>query len=103
MSTYRKVAPSLRNTDDIRSDVYAIETTKASLISRTTPQIRVAADEHKHPRKATPASIPLRRTLKWAESLPPRVRPTNLLRHFARVANLIAATWASREQCTTYI
>jgi hypothetical protein len=93
MSTYRKFAPALRNVNDIRNDVYAIETMKQSLVRRLSPQLRIERDEYKHLRKASPASTPLRRTLEWVERLPPRVRPMALMRQFARVANLIAATW----------
>jgi len=103
MSTYRRFARSLRNANDIPSDVYAIETMKTSLAQRPSPQIRVGLDEHKQLRKATPADTPLRRTLVWVESLPPRVRPNALVRQFARVANLIAATWGDLEYFETYM
>jgi len=103
MSIYRKFAPSVRNANDIPSDVYAIESMKASLAHRSSPPISLGVDEHKHLRKTTPANMPLRRTLEWVESLPPRVRPMNLLRQFARIANLIAATWADLEAFETYI
>ena len=103
MSAYRKFAPSVRNTNDIPSDVYAIESMKASLARRSTPQIHLGEDQYKHLRKTTPASIPLRRTLEWIESLPPRVRPMALMRQFARVANLIAATWSDLEAFETYM
>jgi len=83
--------------------VYAIETMKASLINQPTPQIRVAVDEHKHLRKEAPANVPFRRTLKWVESLPPHVRPINLLQRFARVANLIAATWGNHMHFESYM
>jgi hypothetical protein len=103
MSTYRKFAPALRNVNDIRNDVYAIETMKQSLVRRLSPQLRIERDEYKHLRKASPASTPLRRTLEWVEGLPPRVRPMALMRQFARVANLIAATWDHLEHFETYM
>jgi len=103
MSIYRKFAPSVRNANDIPSDLYAIESMKASLAHRSSPPISLGVDEHKHLRKTTPANTPLRRTLEWVESLPPRVRPMNLLRQFARIANLIAATWADLEAFETYM
>jgi len=102
MSAYRKFAPLPRNANDIPSDVYAIAAMKTSL-RRPSPQIRVGVDEHQHLRKATPANTPLPRTLRWIESLPRRVRPTALLRQFARIANLIAATWANLEYFETYM
>lgn len=101
MSTYEKFAPSLQS--DVRSDVDATETMKATLVRQPTPQIRVGLDEHKHLRKATPTNTLLRRTLMWVESLPPRVRPMTLMRHFARIANVIAATWGDLECFETYM
>ena len=103
MAVYPKFAPSVRNSNDIPSDVYAIESMKASLARRPTPQISLGEDQYKHLRKTSPANIPLRRTLEWVEALPPRVRPMALLRQFARVANLIAATWGDVEAFETYI
>ena len=103
MSTHRKITPSLRIADDTRSDAYAIEAMKASLISQPTTQIRVSVDEHKDLRKEAPANVPFRRTLKWVESLPAHVRPINLLHRFARVANLIAATWGNRRHFESYM
>jgi hypothetical protein len=103
MSTNRKFAPALRSVNDIRSEVYAIETMKQSLVQRLSPQLRIERDEYKHLRKADPAHTPLRRTLEWVESLPPRVRPMALMRRFARVANLIAATWGHLEHFETYM
>jgi len=44
-------------------------------------------------RKAAPANEPLARTLEWIASLPADVQPTALLRHYARIANVIAAVW----------
>jgi len=37
--------------------------------------------------------VPLRTTVNWAAELPSKVRPAVLLRQFARIANLVAATW----------
>jgi len=103
VSTYRKFAPMQRVAHDVRTDVYAIETMKAPLVRRLSPQIQLGLDEYKHLRIANPASTPLPRTLKWFESLPPRVRPMALIRQFARIANLIAATWSNREYFETYM
>jgi hypothetical protein len=103
MPTHRKFGPSVRNANDIPSDLYAIETMKTSLVRRLGPEIRVELDEYQHLRKASPANTPLRRTREWIESLPARVRPVNLMRRFARVANLIAATWGKPEYFETYM
>jgi hypothetical protein len=53
-------------------------------------------------RKGTPANIPLPRTLKWADELPPRVKPAAPMRHFPRIANMIAAAWDDLVQFETY-
>jgi hypothetical protein len=66
-------------------------------------QISVGREEHRQLRKATPANTPLRRTLKWAASLPPDVLPTVLLRRYARVANLMAATWENPKIFRAYM
>src|SRR5215471_20121725 len=103
MSCYRKFAPSLPNANDVRSDVYALETMRPSLVRRLSPQIRAGLDEYQHLRKTTPVDTPLPRTVRWVESLPPRVRPIALMRQFARIANLIAATWGNLEHFEPYM
>jgi hypothetical protein len=103
MSCYRKFAPSLANANDVRSDVYALETMKTSLVRRLSSQIHAGVDEYQHLRKATPVNTLLPRTARWIESLPPRVRPVVLVRQFARIANLIAATWGNVEHFENYM
>jgi hypothetical protein len=56
-----------------------------------------------HQRNAAPASMPLPRTLKWAASLPPDIRPISLLRRYPRIANLIAATWSDAKAFERYM
>ena len=60
-------------------------------------------EEHEGLRKASPASEPLPRTLEWMASLPPNVQPTALLRHYARIANVIAATWHESRTLQSYM
>ena len=67
------------------------------------PGMSVEGEQHKHLRKAAPADSPLKRTLKWMENLPAEVRPTALLRLYARVANLIAASWPDAMAFGTYM
>lgn len=43
--------------------------------------------------QAIPDEMPLRRTLEWAARLPEDMLPSVLMCHYARVANVIAATW----------
>jgi hypothetical protein len=86
MSIHRKFA--LRP----RSDAYA--NVEKRLVLRQTPRhMNVGLEGHKRLRKEARANTPLRCTLMWVASLPPDVQPTALVRHFARIANLIAATW----------
>src|SRR6516165_8990328 len=59
--------------------------------------------EYGHLRKATPANTLFRSTLAWVESLPPELRPVALMRDFARIANLIAATWDDLEGFESYM
>jgi len=63
----------------------------------------VEREEHVHQRSAVSAEKPLPRTLKWVASLPPRVRPTALLRRYARIANVIAATWGHATSLRSYM
>ena len=75
-----------------RRDIYA--NAEERLVLRQAPsQMSVELEEHQHLRTAAPANKPLRRTLTWVASLPADVQPTALMRHFARIANLIALTW----------
>ena len=68
-----------------------------------TSQISVGIEEHQHLRKATPTNVPLRRTLEWVKSLPPDVQPFAVVRRYARVANLIAATWEDSKAFHAYM
>jgi hypothetical protein len=76
-------------------ETFGNETTEERLVphSMTPPRIDVGLEEYKHLRKAAPTNKVLSRTLKWAERLPPDVVPIALLRHYPRIANVIAATW----------
>ena len=44
-------------------------------------------------RKTAPFDGLLASTLRWAEDLPPQVRPRSLMDKFPRIANLVAANW----------
>jgi hypothetical protein len=39
----------------------------------------------------------------WVASLPPTVQPTALVRRFARIANLVAATWGDEKAFDSYM
>src|SRR6202022_2035021 len=57
----------------------------------------------KRQRKAAPANMPLPRTLNWVEDLPSSVKPTALLRQYARIANVFAATWNDPKALNSYM
>jgi hypothetical protein len=87
-----------------KNDVFMTVSGKERLGRRhVLPQIDILQEEHKHQRKAAPVSTPLPRTLTWAESLPPDIRPTALLHRYARIANLIAATWPDAKAFERYM
>lgn len=70
---------------------------------RATSQIDVQAEPWEQERRSAPAIEPLRRTLIWFGDLPPEVQPFTLLRRYARVANLVAATWHDPKLFRTYM
>jgi hypothetical protein len=74
-----------------------------SVARRTTSQMNVGRDEREHLRDAAPTDEPLPRTLMWVANLPPGVRPAALLRHHARIANVIAATWGHPTSLRSYM
>lgn len=56
-------------------------------------RIGVATEEWEQPDGPLPGEMPLRRTLAWAARLPDDLLPSVLLCHYARVTNVIAASW----------
>jgi hypothetical protein len=101
MSIYRK-SLSERYAEAARGDAGA-ETMTIPSAPQPPREIRFGNDEDKRLRKATPANIPLPGTKRWVESLPPEVRPKELIRRFARIANLLAATWDNTEHFNKYM
>ena len=85
------------------NDLSADDTTAEKLVPRGTSRMDIGSEEYKHLRRAEPACKPLPRTLKWVASLPPNVQPTALLRHFPRIANVIAATWGHSISLRSYM
>jgi hypothetical protein len=59
--------------------------------------------EQKHLRKSNPAKMLLPRTSMWVDRLPSVVQPIALVRRFARIANLIAATWDDPKSFDAYM
>jgi len=54
-------------------------------------------------RKAQPANVVLPSTRRWMNTLPVEYRPQALPIRFARIANLIAASWGNPPDCSAYI
>lgn len=87
------------------NDVYARTgpSSKGPESSATPSQHPSHGEEHKGRRKAAPANVPLPRTLNWVEGLPSSVKPTALLRQYARIANVFAATWNDPKALSSYM
>jgi hypothetical protein len=69
----------------------------------STAQIRSEAEDCEPASDAIPAEMPLRRTLEWAARLPDAVLPSALMCRYARVANVIAATWEDPKAFRDYM
>jgi hypothetical protein len=54
-------------------------------------------------RKAAPLNILLPSTRRWAEELPPDVRPKELMVRYPRLANMAAASWGSAVAFRDYL
>ncbi|HEV8553000.1 MAG TPA: hypothetical protein VGR65_06395 [Casimicrobiaceae bacterium] len=87
------------------SDLYALRAKKDTPApsQATSPHGALPKEDYKRLRKAAPASEPLARTLEWIASLPPNVQPTALLRHYARIANVIAAISRDPKSLRSYM
>ena len=105
MTIYRRFDSKLPITEDVRSEVQPFRRTKNTQRTGTTEPLKKEphVEAYNHLRKAAPANIALPRTLMWCECLPPRIRPVALMRHFARIANVIAAAWDDLDQYETYM
>jgi hypothetical protein len=90
LSTYNR---KYYETRWLSNDVYARPRRSDQLGSQVDPLPNSVGEQSHGRRKAEPANVPLRVTLDWAAQLPLKVRPAVLLRQFARIANLVAATW----------
>ena len=98
MSIFRLLSVDLHS--DTQEDAIEEETVA---VRNTVPRMSVGHEEHKHLRNTAPTDKPLPRTLKWAATLPPNVQPTALLRQYARIANVIAATWRHPTSLRSYL
>ena len=83
-----------------------VSETLARRPEKTEAELRLAAmreaDAKARRGKGEPVNTPLPRTIAWAASLPPEVRPVEVLRGYARIANLLASMWDDRESTYRY-
>jgi len=90
MSVYRTLhrgVPSDVNVSDIGRQPSATSTSTDAVC------VAPARAEVHYVRKALPASQPFPATFEWIASLPPEVRPFQLLKQFPRIANMLAQAW----------
>jgi hypothetical protein len=97
VSIYRKFDAMRLPSSDVYARTGAPE--KRPVGSAGSPQ----AANHELRRKGAPANVPLPRTLRWVEALPSSVKPTALLRHYARIANVLAAAWDDPIAVSSYM
>ena len=97
MSIYRKFDAMRLPSNDVYARTGAPGKRPADSVG--SPQ----APNHELRRKGAPANVPLPRTVKWVESLPSSVKPTALLRHYARIANVLAAAWDDPTAVSSYM
>src|SRR5262244_83706 len=60
-------------------------------------------EAYRHLRRGAPVNTLLPATAAWAERLPSDLRPVALLGRYARIANLLAATWADPRAFEAYM
>src|SRR6266567_4796106 len=101
MPTYRSLYSSL--TEDIQGEVDPRTRKTSSGKPQQSQPKREAPGTYGHLRKCSPANTAFPRTLRWADELPPRVKPVALMRQFPRIANLIAAAWDDLVQFEIYM
>ena len=97
VSIYRKFDPMRLPS----SDVYA--RAGPSLEPLWSPVTSVPDGDQTYLRKASPANMPLPRTLAWIATLPLSVKPAALLRHYPRIANVLAAAWGDQTAVSSYM
>ena len=97
MSIYRKFEAMRRPSND----VYARSGASPKRVESASGSPK--DPEHARRRKAVPANVPLPRTLSWVKGLPSSVKPTALLRHYARIANVLAAAWHDPKAVSSYM
>lgn len=84
------------------NDVYARTGPSSKPLERSVASPQENAEDRRR-RKAVPANMPLPRTLAWVQGLPASVKPTAVLRHYARIANVLAAAWDDPKAVGSYM
>ena len=101
MSIYRRLDG--RPSADIHVDQAEVETPVQPQATSRRCASREEELRNLRLRKASPTSKPLPRTFEWLAGLPSTVRPTALLRDYARIANVIAAAWCDSKALRSYM
>lgn len=91
MSIYRKPWRQPLDDQDVRLFAPAVagRDTEGAAAAPADP----GAVKYGHLRKAVPNDALMPATVSWAARLPVEVRPIQLMKQYARVANRVAATW----------
>ena len=93
MSIYRE---NRYRPDDLR--------TPSAVKSAAVSQATAASDEqYRHLRRNQPVNTPLPATRSWFASLPTDLQPAVLMASYARIANVIAATWTDPKALAAYM
>ena len=104
MSRYRRFDTSPTIIEDTRGELYPFRSKRSQPTERApVPEANKNAETYKHLRKNQPANSALPRTKAWFDSLPPKVRPSALMRQFPRIGNQVAAAWDDLVQFETYM
>jgi hypothetical protein len=94
MSIYRE---RLHRPDDIHATRRVVDMPRAG------PTASASEDRYRHLRRGAPVDKLLPATVAWAERLPSDLRPVALLGRYARIANLVAATWGDSRAFEAYM
>lgn len=102
MSIYRKFDAMRLPSNDLYASSRYVPTPPVERAVTPAPS-PAQTEQHKRRRKAEPSNVPLPRTFAWVEGLPSSVQPTALVRQYARIANVVAATWGDPKAFNSYM
>ena len=107
MSIYRKPGNPHFGDVNVHFGQVANDSTKQSGLPKSVAELRaeqLREEAGKSKRKGgEPLNVPLPRTLAWAADLPPEVRPHELIRLYARIANQLASGWDEPDATRAYL